>query len=157
VDSAALALHKQSPRLAREYLTRYSVAAGEEVVARWRELSKELLYKFLDGNLKDERGKVTHPGYPEGWYKALAAATGEKLRTRKTPAEEAAEKAQKEKLKTTAESLLSLMLARGLTVDAKQKADVLACDDLEKLQGWLVKCATAKNAASVFEASGGGH
>ena len=156
VDSAALALHKQSPRLAREYLTRYSVGAGDEVVARWRELSKELLYKFLDGNLKDERGKVTHPGYPEGWYKALAAATGEKLRTRKTPAEEAAEKEKKEKLKVTAESLLSFMAARGIAPDAKQKADVLACEDLEKLNGWLVKCATAKTAAAVFEASGGG-
>jgi dipeptidase len=151
VDSAALALHKQSPRLAREYLTKYSVNAGEEVVARWRELSKELLYKFLDGNLKDEHGKVKHPGYPEGWYKAVAAATGQKLRTTKSPVEEAAEKLQKEKMKATAESLLSLMSARGIAADAKQKTEILACDDLEKLQGWLVKCATAKTAAAVFE------
>lgn len=158
VDSAALALHKQSPRLAREYLTRYSVGAGEEVVARWRELSKELLYKFLDGNLKDAQGKVTHPGYPEGWYKALAAATGEKLVVHKTPAEEAAEKLEKEKLKATADSLLALLAAKKLTLDAKQQAEVAACDDVEKLQGWLVNAATAKTAAAVFEATAsGGH
>lgn len=151
VDSAALALHKQSPRLAREYLTRYSMAAGDEVVARWKELSKELLYKYLDGNVKDAQGKVTHPGYPEGWYKALAAATGEKLRTHTTPSEEAAEKVKKEKARATAESVIALLSARGVAVDAKRKADLLATEDVEKLEGWLVKSATAKSAALVFE------
>lgn len=150
VDSAALALHKQSPRLARDYLTKYSVGAGEEVVSRWRELSKQLLYKFLDGNVKDAQGKVTHPGYPEGWYRAVAQATGEKLRTSKTAYEEAEEKAQKEKAKQTAQGLLSLLTARGLAVDAKTKEKVLAADDLKKIEAWLVKGATAKTAAAVF-------
>lgn len=150
VDSAAVALFKQSPRLAKDYVTRYSVAAGDEVVARWKELSKHLVYKFLDGNVKDEKGKVTHPGYPEAWYQAVAKATGEKLRTKKTPFEEAEEREKKAKAKTTAESLLKLLDARGLKVDAKQREQVLATEDAKKLEGWLVKAATAATAADVL-------
>jgi dipeptidase len=152
VDGAALALHKQSPKLARDYLTRYSVAAGDAVVARWQELSKQLLYKFMDGNLKDAQGKVTHPGYPEEWYRTVAKATGEKLRTHKLPAEEAAEREEKAKAKATAESVLKLLEARGLKVDGKQREQVLATDDVKKLEGWLVKAATAKSAAEAIEA-----
>lgn len=150
VDSAAVALFKQSPRLAKDYVTRYSVAAGDEVVARWKELSKHLVYKFLDGNVKDEKGKVTHPGYPEAWYQAVAKATGEKLRTKKTPFEEAEEREKKAKAKTTADSLLKLLDARGLKVDAKQREQVLATEDAKKLEGWLVKAATAASAADVL-------
>ncbi|MEW6432689.1 MAG: C69 family dipeptidase [Myxococcota bacterium] len=152
VDQAALALFKQSPRLARDYLTRYSVQAGEDVVARWRELSKFLLYKFMDGNVKDAQGKVTHPGYPKDWYAAVAQATGEKLRTAKTPYEEQREREEKAKAKATAESVLKLLDARGLTTDAKQREAVLAMDDVKKLEGLLVKAATAKSAAEVLDA-----
>ncbi len=150
VDAAALALHRQSPRLAKDYVTRYSVAAGDEVVARWKELSKHLLLKFLDGNVKDELGKVTHPGYPEGWYRAVAQATGEKLRTHKTPAEEADEREKKAKAKATAEAVLALLASRSLAVDAKGKEKLLATDDLKKLEGFLVKAATARSADEVL-------
>lgn len=152
VDQAALALFKQSPRLARDYLTRYSVQAGDDVVARWKELSKFLLYKFLDGNVKDAQGKVTHPGYPKDWYRAVAAATGEKLLTKKTPYEEQQEREEKAKAKATAESVLKLLDARGLKLDAKQREAVLAADDVKKLEGWLVKAATAKSASEVLDA-----
>jgi dipeptidase len=79
VDAAALALYEQSPRLAKEYLTEYSADSGNGAVARWRELSKELLYKYMDGNVKDEFGKPQFKGYPEEWYRMVASATGEKL------------------------------------------------------------------------------
>ena len=88
-------------------------------MARWRKLSKQLLFKYLDGNVRDEQGKVTHPGYPEEWYRTVAKATGEKLRTHKLPAEEAAEREEKAKAKATAESVLKLLDARGLKVDGK--------------------------------------
>lgn len=152
VDQAALALFKQSPRLGRDYVTRYSVQAGEDVVARWKELSKFLLYKFLDGNVKDAQGKVTHPGYPKAWYAAVAQATGEKLVTKKTPYEEQLEREEKAKAKATAESVLKLFEARGLKLDAKQRDAVLTTDDVKKLEGWLVKAATAKAAAEVLDA-----
>lgn len=154
VDQAAVALYKQSPRLARDYLTRYSVAAGDEVMERWKELSKQLLYKFLDGNVKDATGKVTHPGYPESWYRAVAQATGEKLRTHKTPVEEAEEREKKARAKATAEGLLKLLDARGLKVDPKQREVVLATEDLKKLEGWLVKAATAKTAGDALNGTG---
>ena len=42
-----------TPELARDYLTRYSVHAGESTVARWRKLGEHLLWKYLDGNVRD--------------------------------------------------------------------------------------------------------
>ncbi len=73
VEAAALELHGRSPRLAREYLTRYSVAQGRRTVDRWRKLGTDLLVKYMDGNVKDSQGKVTHPPYPEDWYRRIAA------------------------------------------------------------------------------------
>ena len=45
----------------------------------------------------------------------------------------------------------SALLLDLLTLDAQKKTEVLASDDLETLERWLVKCATAKSAAAVFE------
>jgi len=141
VDAAALALHAQSPRLAKDYLTKYSVAAGDEVVARWRELSKDLLYKYLDGNLKDEHGHVQHPGYDEEWYRMVAAATGERLKTTKLPAELAAEREKQEKAARLRESLVLLLDARGKSPDPTRRAEIDAESDPAKLERWLVEAA----------------
>lgn len=80
VDRAALALYKDSPLLARDYLTEYSVKSGAETVARWKKLGESLLVKYLDGNLRDEHGKVKHPGYPPAWYRVIAGQTGDQLK-----------------------------------------------------------------------------
>ncbi len=149
VDQAALALHAQSPRLAKDYLTQFSVAAGEEVVARWRELSKELLYKYMDGNLKDEHGHPQHPGYDKAWYEMVAAATGERLAAHKTAVEVDSETAAKEKVRATADSLLALLAARGIPADDAQRKTILDTEDLKMLEAWLVRAATAKTAAEV--------
>ncbi|HNR39858.1 MAG TPA: C69 family dipeptidase [Acidobacteriota bacterium] len=87
VDKAALALHQQSPELAREYLTRYSVDQGEMVVRRWRKLGEFLIWKYLDGNVRDSQGNVTHPGYPADWYRRIAEERGEVLKVRPLPGE----------------------------------------------------------------------
>jgi hypothetical protein len=50
-------------------------------VKRWKELGEFLIYKYLDGNVKDEHGKVTHPGYPKSWYKKIVDETGDHLKT----------------------------------------------------------------------------
>ena len=77
VEKAALKLYKTAPELARDYLTRYSVKQGERTVKRWKRLGEFLIFKYLDGNVKDERGNVTHPGYPEAWYKRIVKERGE--------------------------------------------------------------------------------
>ncbi|MFZ0392109.1 MAG: C69 family dipeptidase [Calditrichia bacterium] len=80
IDQAAAALYKQSPRLAADYLTEYSTSRGKMVVQRWKKLGEFLVYKYLDGNVKDEHGKVTHPGYPQEWYRNVAGETGDHLK-----------------------------------------------------------------------------
>ncbi len=87
VERAALALYKTSPELARDYLTDYSVRQGAEVVDRWRKLGEFLIWKYLDGNVKDELGHVTHPGYPEHWYRKIVEESGDKFLERKLKGE----------------------------------------------------------------------
>ncbi len=79
VDKAALALYEDSPRLAADYLTEYSVSAAQSTVKRWRKLGQDLLVKYMDGNVKDEHGRVTHPGYPQSWYKRIVEDRGDEL------------------------------------------------------------------------------
>jgi len=87
IDEAAMALYRQSPMLARDYLTEYSSAAGREVHARWKKLGEFLIYKYIDGNVKDEHGHYTQPGYPESWYRRIAEEDGEILRYTPLPGE----------------------------------------------------------------------
>jgi dipeptidase len=150
IDSAALALHERSPRLAKDYLTDFSVQAGDSVVERWQELSKFLLYKYLDGNVKDANGKVTHPGYPESWYEMVAEATGDHLQARKLAPERAAEEKKKMKARKTGESILTLLEARGIEMDSEATARVQDSEDVGQLTEWLVRAATADSAEAVF-------
>jgi len=83
VEQRALWLHRQSPLKAREYLTQYSADQASNTVTRWRHLLTELLLKYLDGNVRDAQGNVTHPGYPKKWYRRLVREKGERFRERK--------------------------------------------------------------------------
>ncbi|MBC7188041.1 MAG: C69 family dipeptidase, partial [Calditrichaeota bacterium] len=83
VEKAALALYQTSPRLAVDYLTQYSVREAEATVARWKKLGEFLIYKYLDGNVKDELGHVKHPGYPESWYRQIVRDSGDRYRVPK--------------------------------------------------------------------------
>ncbi|UCG51058.1 MAG: C69 family dipeptidase [Candidatus Latescibacterota bacterium] len=150
IDSGALALYEQSPRLAKDYLTDYTKTAGETVVTRWRELGKFLLYKYLDGNVKNELGEVTHPGYPESWYEKVADATGDHLRVRKLEAERKAEEERKQKARKIAESLLSLLDARGVEVGDEARDRILNNEKSGELERWLVRAATAESTDEVF-------
>jgi dipeptidase len=80
VEKAALDLHARAPGLARDYLTDYSVRVADETVARWRRLGEFLVWKYLDGNVRDAQGHVTHPKYPESWYRRIAAEHGETVK-----------------------------------------------------------------------------
>ncbi|MFO7652322.1 MAG: C69 family dipeptidase [Candidatus Krumholzibacteriia bacterium] len=149
VDAAAVALYEQSPRLAKEYLTRYSGEAGNGVVARWNRLFDELLYTYLDGNVKDEFGKPRFEGYPEPWYRGVAEATGDRLAMRKVPAEVAREEAARQEAGEIARAVVALLEARGLPVTPEQKQRILDHDDPDELRDWLLAAATAESAASV--------
>jgi len=80
VEAAALVLFEQSPGLARDYLTRYSVDHAQTVVDRWRTLGQQLLVKYMDGNVKDAHGSPQHPPYPEHWYRRIAEERGQEIR-----------------------------------------------------------------------------
>jgi dipeptidase len=151
VDSAALALHKQSPRLAKDYLTDFTKKTGDEVVARWRKLGEFLLYKYVDGNVKTELGEVTHPGYPKPWYEKVAAATGDHLRVSQLEAEKKAEEERKQKAKKVADSLLKLLEARGIAVSAEAEEKIVKSENTAELERWLVRAATAETTEEVFE------
>jgi dipeptidase len=157
VDAAAVALYEESPRLAQDYLTAYSQDAGDGVVARWRELSSFLLYKYLDGNVKDEHGHVTHPGYPEAWYQTVATATGEHLQMIKLPGEKAAAEESKRQTRMIGTAVLTLLAQREIALDAKAKARIEGSDDRSELSAWLVQAATALTADDVFRPQAPGH
>ncbi|MDR3682790.1 MAG: C69 family dipeptidase, partial [Geothrix sp.] len=80
VEEHALALYKQSPLMAREYLTKYSCEQGDKVTARWKKLGEFLIWKYLDGNVRDSKGNVTHPAYGDDWYRRIVKEKGESIR-----------------------------------------------------------------------------
>lgn len=79
VEKEALELYQRTPEQARQYLTRYSVEQGNKVHGRWRRLGEQLLVKYIDGNVRDEQGKVQHPKYPDAWYRQIARDTGARV------------------------------------------------------------------------------
>jgi len=87
IEKAALELYKSSPEQARAYLTDYSSRQGDKVHARWRKLGEQLLVKYIDGNVRDEQGKVLHPKYPESWYRRIAQDTGSRVAAPDSPPE----------------------------------------------------------------------
>jgi dipeptidase len=151
IDSAALALHKQSPRLAKDYLTTYTKETGDGVVERWRKLGEFLLYKYLDGNVKTELGEVTHPGYPKEWYEKVAGATGEHLRVGELETEKKAEAERKEKARKIADSLITLLDARGVAMSAEAREKIAASENASELERWLVRAATAETSDDIFK------
>ena len=60
------------------------------MVARWNDLFDQLLYKYLDGNVKDEFGKPQFEGYSEEFFRQLASATEDRYKMLKVPRGEGA-------------------------------------------------------------------
>jgi dipeptidase len=82
LEKAALKLFKKDPEKAIQYLSDYSVKLGNSAVQRWKKLGEFLIYKYLDGNVKDANGKVTHPGYPKEWYRKIVDETGDHFKVK---------------------------------------------------------------------------
>lgn len=101
LDAMALALHKQAPGLARRFLTQQSAQMATTTVTRWRKLAETLFMTYMDGNVRDEAGKVLHPPYPERWYRGIVQEHGDLYKFRKFDWEvkEEEEKTKAEELK----------------------------------------------------------
>lgn len=85
VDQAALKIAETNPDMAVAFLTDYSVAQGNQVVATWRDLYKYLFLKYMDGNIKakipgQKNPSVKQPGYGEEWYRRIVRETGDKFK-----------------------------------------------------------------------------
>jgi dipeptidase len=95
VDAEAQKLYGNSPAKAREYLTAYSNRQAAATFQRWKELSRYLLVKYIDGNIKKEQNGTfvankyrttsappDQPPYPEWWLEKIAENTGDKLKVK---------------------------------------------------------------------------
>jgi dipeptidase len=85
VDKVASELYKKSPKKAIEYITKYSLEAGERTVSEWKDLYAFLFTRYMDGNVKtkvegSQNPKVEQPGYDESWYRQVANDAGDRLR-----------------------------------------------------------------------------
>ncbi len=90
-DRAARELFDRDPDLARDFLTKVSVNLAQDTVARWQDLFRFLMVKYLDGNIKQETGGVfatnewgkypivEHPPYPEWWLRLIVETTGDRF------------------------------------------------------------------------------
>jgi dipeptidase len=83
IEGNAIKLYGQSPLQARQFLTGYSAAQANLVMARWKKLGEFLLWKYLDGNLHTDKGqsaKREHPSYPDAWYRRIVQEKGESIK-----------------------------------------------------------------------------
>ncbi len=83
IEKAALELWQRSPEAAREYLTAYSGKQAAMTMKTWRGLWERLFVQFLDGNVRNEKGEVQHPAWPEHWRKRIADESGDLLKVRR--------------------------------------------------------------------------
>ncbi|MFW5819990.1 MAG: dipeptidase [Bacteroidota bacterium] len=91
IDKATVELMKTDEEAAIEFITDYSVSAGNQTVKEWKQLGEFLLVKYIDGNIKKETDGVfernpygypaspDQPGYPDSWKQKVIEDTGDKL------------------------------------------------------------------------------
>ncbi len=80
VEKEAEKLYEKAPEKARKYLTDYSCEMSKKTLKRWKNLGEFLIFKYLDGNVKNEFNKPTHPGYSKKWRKEIVKETGDKFK-----------------------------------------------------------------------------
>lgn len=92
VEENAIALYKESPNKAKEYLKRYSYEKADEMMDAWRNLATYLIVKYNDMTIRPEHSRgnfkmtkeglperVQRPGFPENYKKKLLETTGDKF------------------------------------------------------------------------------
>jgi dipeptidase len=90
IDKTAEAMYRENPANAINYITEYSLKAGDKTVSEWKDLYKYLFVKYVDGNVKEKRPvpagykyvtpSVKQPGYSEEWLRMIVKETGDKLK-----------------------------------------------------------------------------
>lgn len=92
VEAKAVALVKNNPAEAVEFLTNYSVNQAQSTTARYRKLGEYLFVKYLDGNVKKEkdgkfeRNEAGYPvqpnwgGYNQEYYDVVGRGSGDRLK-----------------------------------------------------------------------------
>jgi len=83
VDRKALEFYKKDPAQAKDYLTQYAATQTAQLHARWRKLGEFLIWKYLDGNVRNEKGEVTHPKAPEDWLRCIVKEHGDVIKVKK--------------------------------------------------------------------------
>ena len=76
IEKAALDLNSSNPELCKSFLTDYSVGNANTLVSRWKDLGEELLTKYIDGYVKDGKGKAQWKGYPEEYLRETIKQEG---------------------------------------------------------------------------------
>ena len=81
--------HNRRKRAVRE-MTEASSRLATHLMVRWKELEKQLLVDYMDGNVKTPREvpagykyyapKVEWPGYDEKWMRSVVNEAGDKLK-----------------------------------------------------------------------------
>ena len=80
-EQKAIQIEKQkNPSEAIKFLTEYSVQLSDITFNTWVKLGQDLLVKFMDGNVKSKNKKVTHPPYPDWWYRQIINNTDDKFK-----------------------------------------------------------------------------
>lgn len=80
IEKTALSLYESSRGEAVDYLTNYSVSAGQMTYETWQELFQYLNMKYIDGVVKDEFGKVNRVGYPEELRRQIVEKMGDAIK-----------------------------------------------------------------------------
>ena len=83
IDRTALDLYKQNPAMAKDYLTQYAAKNTGQLMTRWKKLGEFLIWKYLDGNVRNEKGEVTHPNAPEEWLRCIVKDHGDVIKMKK--------------------------------------------------------------------------
>jgi dipeptidase len=79
VEAQAATLYRQAPLEAITFLTDYSCRQGEMVTQRWRQLGEFLIWKYLDGYVRDSRGRVGSHPYSDDWLRRIVQDRGDAI------------------------------------------------------------------------------
>jgi dipeptidase len=97
VDQQASELFRKNPAEASDFLTSYSVYAGNKLTSDWKAFYQYLFMKYMDGNMKQAEGHKLldngngknipkppkHPGYGKEWERIMIQGTGDRLKAPK--------------------------------------------------------------------------
>ncbi len=71
IDKKAMEYYDSDNEKMVNILTQYSVSCGDKAYERWKKLGEELICKYNDGYVKNERGRPETIGYSQDWYKKV--------------------------------------------------------------------------------------